>query len=40
MTSTALVVGLSHLASWVQAALQHGDHSSHEVRIMVGTLTI
>ena len=33
MTSTALVVGLSHLASWVQAALLHGDHSSsREVR--------
>ena len=40
MTSTALVVGLSHLASWAQTALLHGDHSSREVRIIVGTLTI
>ena len=40
MTSTALVVGLSHLASWVQAALLHGDHSSREVRNIIGTLTV
>ena len=40
MTSAALVVGLSHLASWVQTALLHGDHSSHEVRIIMVTLTI
>ena len=40
MTSTALVVGLSHLASWVQTALLHGDHSSCEVSIMMATLTV
>ena len=37
VTSTALVVGLSHLASWVQTALLHGDHSSREVRIKMST---